>query len=51
MDFDFTQFISAVGLPGAICIYVLTSVNKTVAANTKAIVELTAKIGGQKDAA
>lgn len=50
MEFDFPAFISQVGFPGAICIYVLSVMNKTLSANTKAINDLTAKIGGMKNA-
>jgi hypothetical protein len=45
MDEWITQLISTVGVPSAICFFVLTQLKKTVDANTKAIMMLSAKFG------
>lgn len=50
MELDIPQLISTIGLPGAICFYVLAFLRKSLDGNTAAINALAAKMGGMKDA-
>jgi hypothetical protein len=45
MEFDMQAFVSTVGLPGALCFYVMVVLKKSVDANTKALMILAAKLG------
>jgi hypothetical protein len=49
MDETIMSMLSTVGVPAAICFYVLTKMQTAIDNNTKAIMALTAKMGGFKD--
>lgn len=44
-DFDIAGFVGTIGLPGALCWYVLAKLNKTVEANTRVMLLLAGKMG------
>lgn len=49
MELDIPQLVGTIGLPGALCFYVLAFVRKSLDANTAAINALAVQMGGKKD--
>lgn len=45
MDLDIQQLVASIGVPGALCFYVLTMLKKTIDENTKALNLLAFKMG------
>lgn len=45
MDIDIAQLIGSIGLPGAICLYTLMTLNKTLASNTRVLSAIAGKLG------
>jgi hypothetical protein len=45
MEFDIQQLIASVGIPGALCFYVMGTLRKAVDANTKALYLISSRLG------